>query len=352
MRLFITLILFVGSILEIEAMRIDDQELVSVGIYKKAYRVRLVSPRGRNYVRKIANSNVHSSKFSREDNIRIDLHHLFSKAFIQAWKISVKQGQFYNEYMNFLLENKMSTYDINVLYQILNKYKPDDTRSEDQNSVIRNLYPILNKFTPDADYYRDITYVTNYIKDPKDVVMFYEIIAKNLESLGLEKTFFNISRERFAQIDQIRDASLDRKKDCLIKEYQNRFARENWLKSLYGDAVRYRVISPEEWNHVLNTQDQVVINPVKIVMNAAIKMVIQDFRLSEFLIKYGIHHSSIFQMIPVIKFFVNPNLKMIHYIDGLQSILRTVSDDLVQIGISDGAYYISKESVISSLQQN
>ena len=349
--IFIILTIIVGFTSEIKAMSVEDQELVSVGIYRKACKVGLVSPKGRNYVRRIANLNIHSNGLFQEDRIRIDLHHLISKAFIQAWKIYANWGQFYNGYMNFLLEHKVLTNDVCDLFKILNKYNSNVARSEDQSSVIRELYPILNKFTPDADYYRDMTYVTNYIRDPKDVVMFYEVVARNLTSLGLEKTFFNISRARFAQIDRIGDIDLDRKKNCLINEYQNRFIRESWLKNLYIDAVRYGVIPLEEWNHILSIEEKVGIHPVRIVTNAAIKMVVSDFRLCDFLGKYGVHHSSIFKMIPTIKSFLDPNIKMIQYVNGLQRVLRTISDDMARIGISDGAYYVPKESLVSNLQK-
>ena len=353
----ILIILTIGYISAIEAMSIKSQEIVSVGIYKKAYKVGLITSKGIRYARRKSrycvfdHSGFNLNNFSDENSIRIDLHHLFSKALIQAWKTYANWGQFYNEYMNFLLEHRISANDACDLFQILNKYNPNVVRSEDQSTIIRDLYPILNKFTPDADYYRDMTYVTNYIKDPKDVVMFYEIVARNLTSLGLEKTFFNIPHSKFAQIDRINDIDLDRKKNCLINEYQNRLMRESWLKNLYIDAVRYGVIPLEEWNQILSAQKKVGVHPVKIVMNAAIKMVVSDFRLCDFLSKYGVHHSSIFKMIPTIKSFLDPNIKMVQYINGLQSVLGIISDDMARMGISDGAYYITKESLISNLQK-
>ncbi len=352
----ILIILTIGCVSAIDAMSIKSQEIVSVGIYKKAYKVGLITSKGIRYARRKSrycvfdHSGFNLNNFSDENSIRIDLHHLFSKAIIESWKKSCV-NQYCNEYMNFLLENKIPSSVVSVLYQILNKYKSNSAKSENQDFVVRGLYPILNRFTSDADYYRDITYITTYIKDPKDVVMFYEIIGKNLMSLGLDKTFFNITRERFARIDRINDIDLDRKKDSLINEYQNRSIRESWLKNLYVDAVRYGVISQEEWNQILNAQEKVGINPVKIVMNAAIRMVTQDFRLSEFLVKYGIQHSSIFQMIPTVKSFLDPNIKMVQYIDGLQRVLGTILDDMARIGISDGTYYTTKESLISSLQK-
>ena len=352
----ILIILTIGCVSAIEAMSIKSQELVSVGIYKKAYKVGLITSKGIRYARRksrycISNhSGFNLNNFSDENSIRIDLHHLFSKALIESWKKSCV-NQYCNEYMNFLLENKIPSSVVSVLYQILNKYKSNGAKSENQDFVVRGVYPILNRFTSDADYYRDITYITTYIKDPKDVVMFYEIIGKNLMSLGLDKTFFNSTRERFARIDRINDIDLDRKKDSLINEYQNRSIRESWLKNLYVDAVRYGVISQEEWNQILNAQEKVGINPVKIVMNAAIKMVMFNFRVCDFLSKYGMRHSSIFKIIPIIKSFLDPNIKMICYVDGLQRILRTISDDLAIIGISDGSYYISKEAIISDLQK-
>ena len=354
--ILIILTIIIGCISKTEAMSIKNQELVSVGIYKRAYKVGLITSKGMRYARRKSkyfifdHSSSNLNNFSDENSIRIDLHHLFSKAVIESWKKSCV-NHYYNEYMNFLLENKISTNTLGILYQILNQYGLNSAKSANQDSVVRELYPILNRFTSDADYYRDITYVSTYIKDPKDIVMFYEIIGKSLISLGLDKTFFNITREKFARIDRMNDIDLDRKKDNLINGYQNKFIRESWLKNLYIDAVRYGVISQEEWNQILDAKEKVGINPVKIVMNATIRMVMFDFRVYDFLNKYGVHHSSIFKMIPIIKSFLDPNIKMIHYVDGLQHILRTISSDLARIGISDGAYYISKEALISDLQK-
>jgi len=348
----ILIILTVWYVSAIDAMSIKNQELVSVGIYKKAYKVGLITSKGMHYARKKSRIFDHSNldDFSDENSVRIDLHHLFSKAIIESWKKS-RVNQCYSEYINFLLENKVPTNVVSILYQILNKYRSNGAKFENQDFVVRSLYPILNKFSSDADYYRDITYISTYIKDPNDIVTFYEIIGRNLISLGLEKTFLNVPRERFAQIDEINDADLERKKNSLINEYQNRFIREIWLKNLCVDAIRYGVISQEELNQILNAQEKVGINPVKIAVNAAVRMVMFDYRVCDFLHKYGVQHPSIFKMIPVIKSFFDPNIKMIQYVNGLQRILRTISDDLAKIGISDGSYYISKEAIVSDLQR-
>jgi hypothetical protein len=359
MRFFITLMLFIGSILRINAMSMDNQELIAVSIYKNAYSIGLVSQRAMNYVQNMTRCSFFENSaldtnpnlFSK-NHIRIDIHHLFSKALIKSWKKAVNQGQYHNNYMNFLLNNKISMNDIDVLYQILNKHDSNYDWSENQTIVIKDLYPILNRFTSDEDYERDMMYISTYVRDPNDIVMFCEIIAKNIASFGLDRMFYNISKKRFAQIDEPNMGNLLRKKEYLINEYQERSIRENWLRELYSDAITSGVISPEEWNQTLCNPGKIGINPVRIVILAAIKMVTSDFRLYNFLKKYGIQDYSIVQMMPVIRSFIIPEIKMVNYLNNFGSVLGTISRDLARIGIIDGAYYISKESVISSLQQN
>ncbi len=359
MRFFISLMLFFGAILRIDAMSMDNQELIAVSVYKNAYNIGLISQKAMNYVQNMARCSFFensvldmNSDLPSRNHIRIDVHHLFSKAIIKSWKKVVNQGQYHSNYMNFLLKNKVSMKDIDILYQILNKHNSNDNWFENQTLIIKDLYPLLNRFASDEDYERDMMYISTYIRDPKDIVVFCEIIAKNLASFGLDRMFYNISKKRFVQIDEINEGDLFKKRKYLINEYQERSARENWLKELYGDAVTLGIISPEEWNQALCNPGKIGINPVRIVVLATIRMVASDSQLYKFVKKYGIQDGSIMQMIPIIRSLLIPENRMVNYLNDLGSVLSTVSRDLARIGVIDGAYYISKESVISSFQKN
>lgn len=344
MRFFIVIVLFIGSIVKIDAMNKEDQELVAVGIYKKAYEIGLVSKKAMHQVLSMprCNTSVSSTLFFQDNQVKINLARLFLNAIIKSWLTRVNQGGFYNQYTAFLIENKISEYDINALHETLNPIRKNDVKFSD---------------------------VMSYITKSRSIRIFYEIISEDLKLQGLEETLYHISSKNFGRIYWI--SRLYSEKEATINEYQwrikNRLGQrkeekivgERWLLNLYSDAVRRGVIPIEEWKQVVESREKVEINPTRIMMTAMVQMIIFGSDLYGFLRTYGINHLNIFRLEPVVRSFCNPKTKtvsvsmdatksseiIIPNINNLQYILDTISGDLAKIGVKEEIYYIPREDL-------
>lgn len=349
MRFFIILMLFIGSVLKIEAMSPEDQNLVAVSIYKRAYEIGLVSKRAMNHVLNMPRWSTSIppvfdkdiSAIPQDNQVRINLNRLFMNAIINSWLERVNQGKFCNQYTTFLLENRISEYDINALHEVLN--------------------PIARKDIKFGD-------VISHIMRSGSIQVFHEIIKEDLKLQGLEKTFYNISSKNFGRIFWI--SRLYSEKDTTISEYQwkmkylsdksqrEKIVEGKWLLNLYSDAVRRGVIPLEEWRQVVESKESVEINPMRIIMSAMIQMIVFGSDLYEFLRKYGIQPLNIFRMEPIVRSFCDPKTKVVGVnnqmktseiiipnINGLRYISEIISGDLAKIGVKEGSYFVPRKDL-------
>lgn len=347
MRFFVAIVLLIGSILEIDAMRIDDQELIVVSIYKKACEVGLISPKAIQCVRNMPRQSVYfqtspkkdSLEISfRENYVRIDLNYLFINAVINSWIEAIERGQLYNQYFDFLVENKVSQYDVGALYQVLNSVREVGVN-------IPGMVPYMTKIG--------------------SINIFKEIFADHLRSQGVRKTFYKVSKKNFDRILAIKN--LVNERNTIIDEFKwkmkfinnkkkiKRFVTEDWLKNLYHDALKCGAVFLDEQNYVAQIRGIVGINPAKILTSAMIRFVNRESEFYGFLVKYGINSLNIIRMNTVVRSFFNPCESKIFRssdsgskiseicvpnLDDLHYIFSTISDDLNKIGVENKIYYI------------
>ena len=353
MRLiFITLVLFVGSILKVEAMKVEDQELVAVSMYKKACEVGLVSQKAMQCVRNMPRQSVYFQTSPKKDSlgiafrenyVHIDLDYLFVNAVINSWVEAVERGQLYNQYFDFLVANKVSEYDVGALYQVLN--------------TVRAVGVNIHEMVP-------------YMTKMGSINIFKEIVADHLKSQGVRKTFYRVSKKNFDRILAIKD--LVNERNTVIDEFRSkmdfvnskkkikRFVTENWLKNLHQDALKCGAISRDEQNCIAKINGRIGINPAKILTSAMIRLVDREPELYEFLVKYGVRSLNIIRMNTVVRSFLNPyESKIVRLpsggskiseifipnLDDLHYIFQTISDDLNKIGVENKIYYIPVEMI-------
>lgn len=351
MRFFTTLVLFLASLLKIEAMSAEDQDLVAVSIYKKAYEIGLVSKKAMHHVLSMprwntsATSAFNKNSFDimcRDNQVQINLNRLFLNAIINSWLERESQGRFYNQYTAFLMENRISEYDINALHEILNPIARANIKFRD---------------------------VMSYITKSGSIQVFHEIIGEDLKLQGLEKTFYSISSKNFGRIYWI--SRLYSEKEATVNEYQwrmkymfgkkeeEKIVEEKWLLNLYGDAVKRGVIPLEEWKQVIEHKEKIEINPMRIIMSAMIQMIIFGSDLYEFLRTYGIHPLNIFRMEPIVRSFCNSKTKVvgtsndkmrlseiiIPNVNSLRYVWEIISADLAKIGVKEGSYFVPREDL-------
>jgi len=350
MRFFIILMLFIGSVLKIEAMSPEDQNLVAVSIYKRAYEIGLVSKRAMNHVLNMPRWSTSIppvfdkdiSAIPQDNQVRINLNRLFMNAIINSWLERVNQGKFCNQYTTFLLENRVSEYDINALHEVLN--------------------PIARKDVKFGD-------VMSHIMRSGSIQVFHEIIKEDLKLQGLEKTFYTISSKNFGRIFWI--SRLYSEKDTTISEFQwkikylsdkrqrEKIVEEKWLLNLYGDAIRRGIIPLGEWKQAVERKEKIEINPMRIIMSAMIQMVIFGSDVYEFLRTYGIHPLNIFRMEPIVRSFCNSKTNVIGIsnnemktseiiipnVNSLRYVGDIISGDLAKIGVKEGSYFVPREDL-------
>ncbi len=353
--LYATILLFFGIVFKLDAMKIDDQEFVAVSIYKRACEIGLVSQKEMNVVNNMGRWSNKTGKSSdsrklngrpKENYVRIDLIYLFTKAVIESWKKSfMNQCPNNNQYMDFLLENKMPLYDIVALQQILNNSIYEKSNSGEFLSCL---------------------------KKSENFLVFEEMFFENLKLLGLVKGFYWVSKKKYDRIIGMGE-KLVFEKNMTIEEYQKAkiyepiwrdpkkfVVGEDWISDLYCDAVKYGIVSVEKRKGISLLGEKIGINPVDVLISAMFQFVAFDSKICDFLMKYGISAISILRITPLIQYFFYPDNKIVQSFEngsrvteivlpslsGMQYILHNVTKDLAEIGIYNGIYYFSKDKII------